>query len=228
MPLLWMRFTLAGRRSNISVGKPIYILRVCSTRVKAHANNRDWPVRGKYLFWLLIGDTQGLGRRLLKDPLLKDIRGPFPREFAPVLISSYCIYTALLAIYASSVSHMDAHFTIVPIHLPGRIGGLRWRRRTTVKRFRIGKFTRNIITPSFLEIINVEFFEGTLPWWVFTPVLCLWKEYRLCQTYTFCVYVSGIWPMDKNCPVLVREFGINKTSCEFFVIRIRIWILFCF
>lgn len=100
MPLLWMRFTLAGRRSNISVGKPIYIPRVCSTRVKAHANNRDWPVRGKYLFWLLIGDTQGLTRRLLKDPLLKDIRGPFPREFAPVLISSYCIYTTLLAIYA--------------------------------------------------------------------------------------------------------------------------------
>lgn len=47
-----MRFTLADRRPNISVGKPIYP-RLCARR-PAHANRAGWPVRGKYLFRLFV------------------------------------------------------------------------------------------------------------------------------------------------------------------------------
>lgn len=47
-----MRFTLADRRPNISVGKPIYP-RLCA-RPLAHANRAGWPVRGKYLFRLFV------------------------------------------------------------------------------------------------------------------------------------------------------------------------------
>lgn len=45
-----MRFTLADRRPNISVGKPIYPRP--RARAPAHANKAGWPVRGKYLFRL--------------------------------------------------------------------------------------------------------------------------------------------------------------------------------
>ena len=58
----WQTIEYFSRQTNI--------YRRCCARVRAHANNRDWPVRGKYLFWLLIGDE-------LKDPLLKDIHVAF-------------------------------------------------------------------------------------------------------------------------------------------------------
>lgn len=122
MPLLWMRFTLVDRRSNISVGKPIYIP-LCVAR---ESRRMQITEIGQYVANICFDFSSGtyrLTRRLLKDPLLKDIRDPFPWEFAPVLISS-CIYTTLLAIYAPrgmrprAFRNMDAHFTIVPILRP--------------------------------------------------------------------------------------------------------------
>lgn len=38
----WQTIEYFSRQSNI--------YRRCCARVRAHANNRDWPVRGKYLF----------------------------------------------------------------------------------------------------------------------------------------------------------------------------------
>jgi len=74
-----MRFTLADRRSNISVGKPIYP-RLCA-RPPAHANRVGWPVRGKYLFRLFV-DVPAQDCSDGKDGL----PNAHPK-FAPVLIS---------------------------------------------------------------------------------------------------------------------------------------------
>lgn len=38
----WQTIEYFSRQTNI--------YRRCCARVRAHANNRDWPVRGKYLF----------------------------------------------------------------------------------------------------------------------------------------------------------------------------------
>ena len=72
-----MRFTLADRRSNISVGKPIYIF-LCVAR---ESRRMQITEIGQYVANICFDFSSGtyrLIRRLLKDPLLKDIRGPFP------------------------------------------------------------------------------------------------------------------------------------------------------
>lgn len=95
---------------------------------------------------------------------------PFPREFAPVLISS-CIYTTLLAIFAPkgirprAFCNGDAHFTIVPAGscvgyepvYAAKPRDATQRDATNFQRCRAGNFTHAEYHRAFLEIINVDF-----------------------------------------------------------------------
>jgi len=90
-----MRFTLADRRPNISVGKPIYPR--LRARASAHANRAGWPVRGKYLF------------RLFADVPAQDCidgKGGTPRR-PPEIRASFNIISYLHEIYYNIGARAD-------------------------------------------------------------------------------------------------------------------------